>query len=118
MKALPLVALAFPLAFAALPAATARADAGTAPTGETVALPDFTVTGKKELPPPESWQYTRLEDGMEVLSNASERSSRRLLRDFQMFQQALSLAWPALGNQKITTARTLILCGRHDKFDD
>jgi hypothetical protein len=117
MKAFPLFLVALPFAAVALPAATVRGDADT-PTGETVPLPDFTVTGKKELPPPETWQYTRLEDGMEVLSNASERSTRKLLRDFQMFQQALGLAWPSLGNQKITAARTLILCGRHDKYDD
>src|SRR5207253_1421113 len=86
--------------------------------GETVTLPDFTVTGKKDLPAPEAWQYVRLQDGMEVLSNASERASRKLLRDFQMFQQALALAWPTLGNPRAPVARTLILCGRRDKFDD
>ena len=118
MKAFPLSLLAFQLAVVALPAATTRGEADTPPPGETVALPDFTVTGKKEPPAPESWQYVRLEDGMEVLSNASERASRKLLRDFQMFQQALALAWPALGNQTMPVARTLILCGRRDKFDD
>ncbi len=117
MKAFPLSILALQLAATALPAAP-RGDADTPPPGETVALPDFTVTGKKELPPPEAWQYVRLEDGMEVLSNASERSGRRLLRDFQMFQQALALAWPALGDQQMPVARTLILCGRRDKFAD
>lgn len=94
------------------------ADASATPSGETLKLPDLTVTGKQDLPPPESWQYGRLEDGTEVLSNASERASKRMLRDFQMFQQALSVAWPSLGNHTPTVARTLILCGRRDKFDD
>jgi hypothetical protein len=86
--------------------------------GETVKLPDFTVSGKQELPPPESWQYSRLEDGTEVLSNAPERASQRMLRDFQMFQQALGVAWPALSHHNLPVARMLILCGRRDKFDD
>lgn len=83
-----------------------------------VQLPDFTVSGSQELPPPESWHYGRLEDGTEVLSNASERASQKMLRDFQMFQQALSVAWPALANNNLPAARMLILCGRRDKFDD
>lgn len=95
-----------------------RADVSANPTGETLKLPDVTVTGKQDLPPPESWRYGRLEDGTEVLSNASERASIRMLRDFQMFQQALGVAWPSLGNHVPTVARTLILCGRRDKFDD
>ncbi len=101
--------------------ASALAAARPAPirtTGETVILPDFTVKGRKELPPPESWRYGKLEDGTEVLSNASERETRRVLRDFQMFQQALALAWPAVGEWKSPVARTLILCGRRDKYDD
>lgn len=118
MKASPLSALVFLFTLAALPLAVTRAGDGLEPTGETVVLPDFTVTGKKELPPPEAWQYTRLDDGTEVLSNASERATRKLLRDFQMFQQALALAWPALGNPNVPLARTLILCGRRDKFAD
>lgn len=81
-----------------------------------VQLPDFTVNGSQDLPPPEAWQYGRLEDGTEVLSNASERASQRLLRDFQIFQQALEVAWPL--PQVAGPARTLILSGRREKFAD
>jgi tetratricopeptide (TPR) repeat protein len=83
---------------------------------EVLKLPDLKVYGAKDLPPPEEWSYGRLEDGTEVLSNASERASLRLLRDFQLFQQALEVVWPLPTPQG--TARTLILCGRRDKFDD
>jgi hypothetical protein len=96
---------------------SSRADANV-PAGETVKLPDFKVTGRQELPPPESWQYARLEDGTEVLSNASEQATRRMLRDFQMFQQALGVAWPALAVNHPPVARTLILCGARGKFDE
>ena len=63
------------LGSAARLAAVAAADQP-APGGETVVLPDFTVKETKELPPPESWQYGRLEDGTEVLSNASARATQ------------------------------------------
>jgi hypothetical protein len=113
----PLLPLALATSLGLLAALSARANANI-PTGETVKLPDLKVTGKQELPPPESWQYARLEDGTEVLSNASERAAKRMLRDFQMFQQALSVAWPALGGNRASQARTIILCGRQNKFAD
>lgn len=83
---------------------------------EILKLPDLTIHGAKDLPPPESWYYGRMEDGTEILSNASERAGRRLLRDFQIFQQALEVVWPlpTVNNR----ARTLILCGGGGKFDD
>lgn len=106
------------LVFLGLPLAALARTAADAPAGETVQLPDFKVTGKQELPPPESWQYTRLDDGTEVLSNASERASKRMLRDFQMFQQALAVAWPSLVGNRPPQGRTIILCGRQNKFAD
>jgi tetratricopeptide (TPR) repeat protein len=118
MKAPLLVVARCLLAAASISAAPAARRASVPVTGETVILPDFTVQGRKELPPPEAWQYGKLEDGMEVLSNASERATRKLLRDFQMFQQALALAWPAVGESNAFLARTLILCGRREKFAD
>jgi tetratricopeptide (TPR) repeat protein len=84
---------------------------------EMIKLPDLMIHGAKDLPPPEDWLYGRMEDGTEVLSNASERSSKRLLRDFQLFQQALEVVWP-LPQAAASPARTIILCGRRDKFDD
>jgi tetratricopeptide (TPR) repeat protein len=84
--------------------------------GEPLRLPDIAVSSTKELPPPEAWQYTRLEDGTEVLANSSERATRRLLRDFQIFQQALEVVWPL--PQTAAPARSLILCGARAKFDD
>lgn len=87
------------------------------PGGETINLPAVLVNGRQELPPPEAWQYTKLEDGTEVLSNASDRVSARMLRDFQLFAQALEVAWP-MPAASHPPARTIILCGRHDKFQD
>jgi hypothetical protein len=87
-----------------------------AETDEVLKLPDLTIHGARDLPPPEAWLYGGMEDGTEVLTNASERASQRLLRDFQLFQQALEVVWPLPADPG--PARTLILCGRHDKFAD
>jgi hypothetical protein len=80
--------------------------------GPIVELPTIVVTDSRELPPPESWRYVAI-PGFEVLSNASDKATQRLLRDFDLFRQALGHVWtlPAGG----TTS--LIICGRGGKFD-
>lgn len=95
-------------------AAMAALRAGEAPAGGVVELPKFVVTDKRELPPPEAWRYGTLA-GFEVLTNVSDAATRRLLRDFEMFRQALSHVWPLPNRNQQPT--TLILCGRGTKFD-
>lgn len=82
--------------------------------GKTVVLPKITVTDRADLPELESWRYARI-TGFEVLSNASDRETRQLLADFEKFQQAARLMWPA--PLKPVTAATIILCGQQNKFD-
>ncbi len=82
--------------------------------GPTVELPKLTVTESAGLPELEAWRYTRLA-GFEVLSNASDVATRKLLADFQKFQQAVQLVWPAPA--KPLAAASLILCGKSNKFD-
>lgn len=84
------------------------------PGSETVKLPAFTVTDSPDLPPPESWRYTRV-GNFEVISSASERITRRIVADFGLFTQAMALVWPAPAKPLATS--TLILCGRNGKFD-
>ncbi|MDP3071558.1 MAG: hypothetical protein Q8N18_14810 [Opitutaceae bacterium] len=79
-----------------------------------VELPKFVVTDNRELPPPESWRYGTM-PGFEILSNASVKGTQRLLRDFDMFRQALSLIWPM--PQRISQPTALIICGKGAKFD-
>lgn len=81
--------------------------------GKTVELPKITVTEPARLPEVESWRYTRI-TGFEVLSNASDRETKRLLADFEKFQQVVRLMWPA--PLKPVSAATIILCGRQNKF--
>lgn len=81
-----------------------------------VALPAYTVTDSRELPPPEVWRHAQI-PGFEVLSNASDRETSRLLKDFQLFNQAISVVWPQL--LSVNEGNTsLIICGRGGKFDD
>lgn len=79
-----------------------------------IELPKFVVTDSRELPPPEQWRYATI-PGFEILSNASDKATQRLLRDFDMFRQALGHVWPQPGRHPQTTS--LILCARRNKFD-
>lgn len=105
------VCLAVTAAFGAWPALAA--EAGAAP-DKVLELPKLTINEQAALPELESWRYTRI-TGFEVLSNASERSTKKLLTDFSRFQQAVRLAWPA--PVQPLAASTLILCGKDKKFD-
>lgn len=84
------------------------------PADSVVELPKFVVTDNRELPPPESWRYAMI-PGFEILTNASDKATQRLIRDFEIFQQALSYAWPV--PNRISQTTSLIICGRGNKFD-
>ncbi len=84
------------------------------PEGPIIELPKFVVTDSRELPPPEAWRYATI-PGFEILSNASDKATQRLLRDFDMFRQALVQVWPQPNRHPHTTS--LILCGKRNKFD-
>ncbi|MBM3843886.1 MAG: hypothetical protein FJ397_11615, partial [Verrucomicrobia bacterium] len=105
------------LPLAALLALAGRlAAAEPAPAAEPVVeLPRFVVTDNRELPPPEAWRHAAI-PGFEILSNASDRATQRLLRDFAMFRQALGHVWPQPGRHPQTTS--LILCAKRGKFQD
>ena len=90
-------------------------DATAAKDDPVVALPAYTVTDARDLPPPESWRHADI-PGFEILSNASDRETKRLIRDFQLFNQAIGVVWPALVGRSPTPV-TIILCGRGGKFD-
>lgn len=77
-------------------------------------LPKLTVNEPADLPKPEQWSHTR-SGSFEVLSCGSEKAARRLLADFQKFQQAVRLVWPA--PLKPLAASTLLLCGEKSRFD-
>lgn len=86
----------------------------TPPPGQIVELPKFVVTDSRELPPPESWKYATM-PGFEILTNASDKATQRLVKDFDEFRQALSIVWPI--EQQISQTTSLILSGKGAKFD-
>ena len=77
-------------------------------------LPNMKVTTTSNLPPPESWRYTKV-GNFEVLSNASDKVTRDLLADFAKFTQAMTLVWSAPTTPLASS--TIILCGKGGKFD-
>jgi hypothetical protein len=92
-----------------------RVFAAEQPVGPTIELPKFVVTDSRELPQPEQWRYTTI-PGFEILSNASDRSTQQLMRDFQLFRDALSVVWHI--PNRSSTPMSLILCARRGKFDE
>jgi hypothetical protein len=84
-----------------------------AASGPIVELPNFVVTDSRELPPPESWRYAQI-PGFEILTSASDRATKSLIRDFGLFKQALEIVFPVPTGASAPT--TLILCGRGGKF--
>jgi hypothetical protein len=79
-----------------------------------IELPKVVVTDSRDLPPPESWRYATI-PGFEILSNASDKATLNLIKDFEEFQQALHYVWQ-VPNQ-MNTPILLVFCGRGAKFD-
>lgn len=107
-------ALVWPLLAAAILSVTIL-PAQEATNAQPVELPEFSVTAERELPPPESWHYARIE-GFEVLSSAGEAETRHLLTGFQRFALGLDLLWPGMRPSNLAPG-TLIICGRDRKFE-
>lgn len=82
-----------------------------------VELPTYTVVGNRVLPAPESWSYASI-PGMEVLSNASPRVTRKFVADFAEFQNAMNVVWPALTNAKPRMPTLFVLCGKSGSYGD
>lgn len=85
------------------------------PESEIVHLPQYTVTDVRILPPPESWRYAML-PGFEILSDASNRTTLKFLKDFQQLQVAMSVVWPALVNARPSVPTLLVLCSAGNSF--
>ena len=92
----------------------AGAEASATPAAPVVELEKMVVTDTRELPPAEAWRYAEIA-GFEILSNASDKATQRLIREFQMFRQALGFIYPMPNRPGQPTA--LILSGKGGKFD-
>jgi len=106
-----------PPSFAATAGAAATTGAAAVKTGtaalhdgDIVQLDTLTVTEKAELPPPEVWYYAKI-PGLDVFSNASMSTTKRLLKDFEDFRIALEAVWPVAS--KPQQPCTLVFCARN-----
>lgn len=99
----------------ALPATAASARNGNDALGAAIELPKFVVTDVRVMPDRESWRYTSL-PGIEVLSNESDRETEQLLKDFQLFRQAMDIVAPLPQQSRLPLK--IIVCGEGRKFDE
>ncbi|MDO8544189.1 MAG: hypothetical protein Q7S40_27420 [Opitutaceae bacterium] len=116
LRRLGLAVVMFGLASAAIaqPAATAPAGIEVAP--GVIELPVFEVTDTRILPPPESWRYAEV-PGFEILSNASERETKRFVRDFLLLQTALDVLMPGITRGRSAVPTAIVICGRGKHFE-
>lgn len=80
-----------------------------------VDLPDFVVESQRELPPPESWLYSRL-GPHEVLSSAPRGTTERALQDLNRLLHGLSLLNTPLLPPGDRSAK-IVICGRDADFE-
>jgi tetratricopeptide (TPR) repeat protein len=93
----------------------AQKDTSTAATpSDIVELPTLTVTDTRELPEPEKWAYQTFQK-FEVISSASDRTTTRLIRDFDLFTTAVDAVWPLKTRPMPPTA--IILCKNTRQFE-
>src|ERR1051326_5330442 len=95
--------------------AVSAAFAQNKPGEQIIELPKMVVTDSRELPKQELWHYATI-PGFEILTNASDKETQRLIKDFQTFCFALDVVWPGL-QQKAGLPVSLIICGKGGKFD-
>jgi len=81
---------------------------------EPINLPEFNVVGQRELPPPETWYYTRIA-GQEVLSSTSRRRTEDMARDLTQLLHALDLTGTSLLPKQSVPLR-IVISGRSDEF--
>ena len=115
LKTLSLWMIGFAALAAGLRGATLPAPPPDA-TSPIVELPKFEVSDSRILPPPEKWHYASI-PGFEILSNVSERSTKRFVRDLMLLQDAISVIMPGLGRGDVAVPTRLILCGGARGFD-
>ena len=99
------------------PASLVHAADNSAAPGPVIELPKFEVTDSRLLPPLEKWLYAEV-PGFEILSNISERETKRFVRDFMLLQSVIREIMPGLNGGQVPVPTALLLCGRGKGFDE
>jgi len=76
--------------------------------GPLVTLPAFHVVDTRILPALEDWKYAQV-PGFEVLSSASNSTSRDVVHDFSRFHRAIDAIWP-LVRMNASVDASIVLC--------
>jgi hypothetical protein len=97
-------------AVALIAGAGAQLPAQTPAAAPTITLPDFNIYAERELPPAETWQYTRVA-GQEVLSAVSPSRTEELARNLSDLLHALQLSGTRLFPTTPATLRIVIVDG-------
>lgn len=97
----------------AVPGALAAADS--AALEQVVRLPEFRVFEQLPLPPREAWDYVKV-GNIEVLSNASARTTQQFTRDLVRFQNMLQVAAPTM-LIRAELPVMIVLCGKDGQYD-
>lgn len=82
---------------------------------QVIRLPEFRVFEQQPLPPRESWDYVKV-GSIEILSNASARTTREFTRDLVRFQNMLQVAAPTMlirAEQPVM----VVLCGKGGQYE-
>lgn len=78
---------------------------------EVTELPQLVVEGSRVFPAPQAWSYSEI-PGFEVLSNASERNTKRFLERFQRLRSAVDICLPGANQAASRLPATLIICAQ------
>lgn len=102
-----------PLLACFLPAGLAAADSTALQ--EVVRLPEFKVFDSRPLPAREAWDYVKV-GNIEILSNASARTTRQFARDLVRFQNMLQVVSPTM-LIRAEHPVMIVLCGKGGDYD-
>ena len=112
MKAIAVTAISLAILLASS-ASALNTDTPPTSSEDTIDLSPYSIVAHPDLPKPESWRYARI-DGFEVLTNASQNATAKLLKDFQLYRQALNIVKPM--PEQPEALSTLILCDKTKDF--
>ncbi|MCX6953942.1 MAG: hypothetical protein NTV51_17480, partial [Verrucomicrobia bacterium] len=92
--------------------------AATAPNAlldQVITLPEFQVFENRPLPLREKWSYAKV-GNFEILSNTSERTTKRFAKDLSEFQIVLGIIAPEM-LIKAEQPVMVVLCGKNSQFE-
>lgn len=85
------------------------------PDRDVLVLPKYEIPAERIVPPMKKWKYVSV-PGYEILSDTSERNTRRFVEDFHRFRQVVEILLPA-ANTNTSLPAYIVLCSKGNDFD-